>query len=74
MMTKLSGFYSPTNWESINKLEETIRRISLSDIERNYEDTINRNETRKNDASDRQKEYVGNFKKNMLEMEKTQRA
>lgn len=74
MMTKLSGFYSPTNWESINKLEETIRRISLSDIERNYEDTINRNETRKNDASDRQKEYVGNFKKNMLEMEKKKRA
>ena len=74
MMTKLSGFYSPTNWESINKLEETIRRISLSDIERNYEDTINRNETRKNDASDRQKEYVGNFNKNMLEMEKKKRA
>lgn len=57
-----------------NKLEETIRRISLSDIERNYEDTINRNETRKNDVSDRQKEYVGNFKKNMLEMEKKKRA
>ena len=49
------------------KIEENIRRISMSDMERNYEDVLNRNKARKKAALDRQKEFTDKFKKKMLD-------
>lgn len=50
-----------------DKIEENIRRISMSDMERNYEDVLNQNRARKKAVSDRQKGYADKFKKKMLE-------
>ena len=50
-----------------DKIEENIRRISMSDIERNYEDILNQNRTRKKAVSDRQKELADKFKQKMLD-------
>ena len=49
------------------KIEENIRRISMSDMERNYEDILNKNKARKKAVSDRQKELADKFKKKMLD-------
>ena len=49
------------------KIEENIRRISMSDMERNYEDILNKNKARKRAVSDRQKELADKFKKKMLD-------
>ena len=50
-----------------DKIEENIRRISMSDMERNYEDILNQNKARKKAVSDRQKEFADKFKKKMLD-------
>lgn len=49
------------------KIEENIRRISMSDMERNYEDILKQNKARKKAVSDRQKELADKFKKKMLD-------
>lgn len=49
------------------KVEENIRRISLSDIDRNYEDMIRRQREQRQAANGCQKELTERFKKNMLE-------
>lgn len=49
------------------KLEETVRRITLSDIERNYEDTLKQERERKLAVTSKQKELADRFKKNMLD-------
>lgn len=49
------------------KIEENIRRISMSDMERNYEDVLNQNRARKKAVSDRQKGFADKFKKKMLD-------
>ena len=49
------------------KLEETVRRITLSDIERNYEDTLKQERERKLAVTSKQKELAERFKNNMLE-------
>ena len=49
------------------KIEENIRRISMSDMERNYEDILNKNKARKRAVSDRQKELADKFKNKMLD-------
>ena len=50
-----------------DKIEENIRRVSMSDIERNYEDILKQNKARKKAVSDRQKELADKFKKKMLD-------
>lgn len=50
-----------------DKIEENIRRISMSDMERNYEDILKQNKARKKAVSDRQKELADKFKKKMLD-------
>lgn len=50
-----------------DKIEENIRRISMSDMERNYEDILNQNSARKKAVSDKQKGYADKFKKKMLD-------
>lgn len=49
------------------KMEETIRRISMSDMDRTYEDILSQNQARKKAVSDRQKELADKFKRKMLE-------
>lgn len=49
------------------KIEENIRRISMSDMERNYEDVLNQNRARKKAVSERQKGFAYKFKKKMLD-------
>lgn len=49
------------------KVEENVRRISLSDIDRNYEDMIKRQREQRQEANSRQKELAERFKKNMLD-------
>ena len=49
------------------KIEENIRRISMSDMERNYEDVLNQNRARKKAVSDKQKGFADKFKKKMLD-------
>ncbi len=49
------------------KIEENIRRISMSDMERNYEDVLNQNRARKKAVSERQKGFADKFKKKMLD-------
>lgn len=49
------------------KTEENLKRISLSDIERNYEEVIAQNMARKKEITSKQKELVNRFKKNMLD-------
>lgn len=49
------------------KLEENSRRISMSELDRNYEDILKKNEANKKAASDRQKELADKFKKKMLD-------
>lgn len=51
-----------------DKIEENIRRISMSDMERNYEDILNQNRARKKVVSDRQKGYGDKFKKKYVNM------
>lgn len=50
-----------------DKIEENIRRISMSDMERRYEDILNQNKARKKAVSDRQKELADKFKRKMLD-------
>ena len=50
-----------------DKMEENARRISMSDIERNYEDILNQNKAKKNAVTERQKELADKFKKKMLD-------
>ena len=50
-----------------DKIEENIRRVSMSDMERNYEDILKQNKARKKAVSDRQKELADKFKKKMLD-------
>lgn len=50
-----------------DKIEENIRRISMSDMDRDYEDILNQSKARKKAVSDRQKEYADIFKKKMLD-------
>jgi putative transposase len=49
------------------KIEENIRCISMSDMERNYEDVLNQNRARKKAVSERQKGFADKFKKKMLD-------
>lgn len=48
------------------KIEENIKRISMTDAERNYEDVLMRNAARKNGISSKQKALADKFKQNML--------
>lgn len=48
------------------KAEENLKRISLSDIERNYEDVLAQNTARKNEVTSKQKELADRFKQKML--------
>ena len=50
-----------------DNIEETQRRISMPDIERNYEEVLNQIRMRKKVASDRQKEYFNTFQQKMLD-------
>lgn len=56
------------------KLEESVRKISMSDIERNYEDVIKRNKARTEAESGRQKEYTDKFKSKFLDRGYKQQA
>lgn len=47
--------------------ENNVRRISISDLERNYEDTIKRNNETKKVVSERQRELADKFKRKMLD-------
>jgi hypothetical protein len=49
------------------KIEENIRRIHSSEIDRNYEDVLKANEKVRKEVSDRQKGYIDNFRQKMLE-------
>ena len=49
------------------KMEENARRISMSDMERNYEDVIKRNNEKKKAVSERQRELADKFKQKMLD-------
>lgn len=51
----------------MTRIEENIRRVSMSDMERNYEDILKQNKARKKAVSDRQKELADKFKKKMLD-------
>ncbi len=55
------------------KAEEAARQISMSEIDRNYENVLNQSKTRKKAVTDRQKELADKFKKKMLDLEKTSR-
>lgn len=48
------------------KIEENIKRISMTDVERNYEDVLMRNAARKKGISSKQKALADKFKQNML--------
>lgn len=48
------------------KIEENIKRISMSDAERNYEDVLARNAARREQVSSKQKALADKFKQNML--------
>lgn len=48
------------------KIEENLQRISMSDIDREYKDILERNEGRKKQVTSRQKELADRFKQNML--------
>lgn len=50
-----------------DKMEENIRRISLSDIERNYENILNQNKVKKDAVSEQQEELADKFKKKMID-------
>ena len=56
-----------------DKLEENGRRLSMTDMDRNYSDACARIEAKKKAGSDKQKELAGKFKKKMLEREKMTR-
>ena len=47
-------------------IEENIKRISMTDVERNYEDVLMRNAARKKGISSKQKALADKFKQNML--------
>ncbi len=49
------------------QIEENLKRISLSDIERNYEDVLAQNTARKKKVTSKQKELAERFKRNMLD-------
>ena len=49
------------------QIEENLKRISLSDIERNYEDVLAQNTARKKEVTSKQKELAERFKRNMLD-------
>ena len=49
------------------KMEENVRRMSMSDMERNYEDVIKRNNEKKKAVSERQRELADKFKQKMLD-------
>ncbi len=49
------------------KIEENIRRISMSDMERNYDDVLKASQKIKKDSNDRQKGFADKFKKDMLD-------
>lgn len=67
--TEQSPIAKPKTIEIVRnaKTEENVRRIALSDIERNYEDVLKQQSERKQEANNRQKELAEKFKKNMLE-------
>lgn len=64
-----SNIATPSIIEPIRneKLEEAVRRASLEDMERHYEDALKRQDASRQEISDKQKQLVDNFKKNMLE-------
>lgn len=49
------------------KIEETVRQISMSEIDRNYENILNQNRAKKDATTDFQKELANRFKKKMLD-------
>ncbi len=49
------------------KMEEAVRRIHASVLDKNYEDVLRANEKIKKQTNDKQKELVNRFKKNMLD-------
>lgn len=50
-----------------DKIEENIKRISMSDMERNYNDILNKDKARKKTISDTQKGHIDRFKKKMID-------
>lgn len=67
--TEKSSIADPTIVEIIRneKAEETVRRINLSDVEKNYEDVLKRQQDERNKSNDRQKQLADRFKSNMLD-------
>ena len=55
------------------EIEETVRRIHTSSIDRNYEDVLKANEKIKNDSNDKQRQLIAGFRKDMLDLEKATR-
>lgn len=49
------------------RLEETVRRLHSSSVDRNYEDVLKASEKLKQDTNDRQKEMIEKFRRKMLE-------
>lgn len=74
--TEKSNIADPTVVEIIRneKIEETVRRINLSDVEKNYEDVLKRQRDEKNETNERQKQLADRFKKNMLDRAKKSMA
>ena len=54
-------------FRSNEKMEEAVRRIHASVLDKNYEDVLRANEKIKKQTNDKQKELVNRFKKNMLD-------
>ena len=50
-----------------DKMEENVKRISMSDMERTYEDMLQQNNARKTEVSEKQKAFIDKFKKKMLD-------
>ncbi|XBX03580.1 transposase domain-containing protein [Enterocloster clostridioformis] len=52
------------------QIEETIRRVHSSSIDRNYEDVLKANEKIRKDTEEKQKKMVDNFRQKMLDRAK----
>ena len=49
------------------KIEENVKKINQSDIERNYEDILKQQKLREREVNDKQKKMVDNFRQKMLD-------
>lgn len=50
------------------KVEENARQISMPEIDRNYEETLNQEKAKKKAVTERQKEYIDRFNEKFLNM------